>query len=320
MKNSPTVLLTGSSGFIGATLQAVLQQNNYNVRCLTRMSASTTPGVVHMIADITDSEGLIIACQKVDCVVHLAGRAHQLRDQASSPLAEFRKINVNGTMNLARAALEAGVKRFIFISSIGVNGAFTTEQPFTEDSVPAPHADYAISKLEAEQQLAALLQGTGMELVIIRPPLVYAGHAPGNFHRILKLIAAGMPLPFGAIKNQRSLVALPNLVDFILLCIEKKEAAGQLFLISDGIDVSIQEIVQYLALGMEKKVRILSIPAPVLKLGAQLIMMPHVYTQLCASLIVDSSKARKLLGWNPIIAPQQALYTSGLEFRLAHGN
>jgi nucleoside-diphosphate-sugar epimerase len=242
---------------------------------------------------------LSAACQDFDCIVHLAGRAHVLSEHDQNPLEAFRRANCGATLRLAQQAVESGVRRFIFISSIGVNGAETSRKPFDEFSNPKPHADYAISKLEAEEGLKKLLAGTETELVIIRPPLVYGVDAPGNFARLLKFVATGLPLPLGRINNRRSIVSLENLVSFISLCIEHSAAAGQLFLVSDGEDISTTEMVLALAQGMGKKPLMLPVPDSLLKVGAKLLGKESLYTQLCCSLQVDSSKARSLLGWKP---------------------
>ena len=244
----------------------------------------------------------------------MAGRAHILNDQTIDPLAEFRKVNVVGTLQLARQALEKKVKRFIFMSSIGVNGSVTTQQPFTEDSVPQPHADYAVSKLEAEQELKKLFAGSDTELVIIRPPLVYAAHAPGNFARLLKLVTTNLPLPFAGTKNKRSFVALENLVDFIQICIEHPKAANQTFLVADQERISTGELVQYLKQGMGKKVCFIYLPQPLMKLGAACIGKSKLYEQLFESLEVDTSKAQNLLGWKAPISTQQAMLKAGQDY------
>ena len=250
-----------------------------------------------------------------EVVIHCAARAHILNDKSVDPIAEFRNINVNGTLNLARQAIEAGIRRFIFISSIGVNGAQTSNAPFTELSEPLPHADYALSKLEAEQGLRELVKGTGMELVIVRPPLVYASHAPGNFQRLLKLVSIGLPLPFASVRNQRSMIALENLVDFITHCIDHPAAANELFLISDGIEFSMPEIVRSLAAGMGRKAYLLPLPDGLMRWGGRLLKKEGMYTQLCGSLIIDSSKARNLLGWSPRVTPAMALFKAGQDYQ-----
>lgn len=296
------ILVTGVTGFIGQSLADRLAINQgYCVLGTARRAGGKAPKRVSIIpvGDVCSTTDWSRALQDVRVVVHLAARAHVLGDSSSDPLAEFRSINVEGALTLARQSMDAGVKRFIFISSIGVNGSYTSDKPFNESSIPVPYADYATSKLEAEQGLRGLLKGSDMELVIIRPPLVYGVDAPGNFARLLKLVATGLPLPLRGIDNRRSIISLDNLVGFISLCIEHPAAAGQLFLVSDGKDISTVEMVRALALGMNKRPLMLPVPDALLKLGAWLLGKEPLYTQLYRSLQVDSSKARGLLGWQP---------------------
>lgn len=307
------IILTGASGFVGKTLLCQLKQSHkYNISVLTRAEISASDNCIYQIVNEN-----IFECDwktNIDVVIHLAGRAHVLNEQVTDPLAEFRKVNVEGTLQLARQALEKKVKRFIFISSIGVNGSVTKQQPFKEDSVPQPHADYAVSKLEAEQELKKLFAGSDTELVIIRPPLVYAAHAPGNFARLLKLVTTNLPLPFAGTRNKRSFVALENLVDFIQTCIEHPNAANQTFLVADQESISTGELVQYLKEGMGKKACFIYLPQPLMKLGAACIGKSKLYEQLFESLEVDTSKAQNLLGWKAPISTQQAMVKAGQDY------
>lgn len=293
------ILVTGANGFIGKMLCQALATRSYKVSGLVRTVREPVPGVEYVEIDLEHSDSLDAVCQDFDCIVHLAGRAHVLSEHDQNPLEAFRRANYEATLRLAQQAVESGVRRFIFISSIGVNGAETFAKPFDEFSSPKPHADYALSKLEAEQGLRCLLAGSGTELVIIRPPLVYGVDAPGNFARLLKLVATGLPLPLRGVDNRRSIISLENLVDFISLCIEHPAAAGQLFLVSDGSDISTAEMVRALALGMDKRPLMLPLPDMLLKFGARLVGREPLYTQLYRSLQVDSLKARKLLDWDP---------------------
>lgn len=293
------VLVSGANGFIGKALCQALAASSHKVSGLVRTAREPVPGVEYMEVDLEHSDSLGAVCQGFDCIVHLAGRAHVLSEHDQNPLEAFRRANYEATLGLAQQAVAARVHRFIFISSIGVNGADTSAKPFDEYSEPEPHADYALSKLEAEQGLRSLLAGSGTELVIIRPPLVYGVDAPGNFARLLKLVATGLPLPLRGVDNRRSIISLENLVSFISLCIEHPAAAEQLFLVSDGIDISTAEMVRALALGMGKRPLMLPVPDILLKFGARLVGKEPLYTQLYRSLQVDSSKARKLLDWVP---------------------
>ncbi|WP_168379944.1 NAD-dependent epimerase/dehydratase family protein [Acinetobacter indicus] len=305
------ILITGATGFVGTALTEQVS-SVYDTIALVRtlnsvLSANITQLVVANIfeADLPDN---------LDVIIHLAGRAHILNEQTTDPLSEFRKVNVEGTLQLARQALDKKVKRFIFMSSIGVNGSVTSQQPFTEDGTPQPHADYAVSKLEAEEELKKLFAGSDTELVIIRPPLVYAAHAPGNFARLLKLVASNLPLPFAGTKNKRSFVALENLVDFIQTCIEHPNAANQTFLVADQSHISTRELVQYLKQGMGKTPYFVYIPQSLMKLGAACVGKSKLYEQLFESLEVDASKAQKLLGWTAPLSTQQAMRQAGQNY------
>ncbi|CAM4013802.1 UDP-glucose 4-epimerase [Pseudomonas reidholzensis] len=308
-------LVTGASGFIGrATCQALVARGD-EVVALVRSSAFELPGLQVVHAELADEDRLRQALVGVDCVVHLAGRAHLLADDAADPLAEFRAVNRDATLRLAALAREAGVRRFVFMSSIGVNGSHTQGEPFCETSPVAPRADYALSKLEAEQGLIRLLGSDTMEWVIIRPPLVYAAQAPGNFQRLLKLVASGMPLPFGWVRNRRNMVALDDLVSFILLSSVHARAANQLYLVADAQAVSTQDIVVSLAQGMGRKVINLPVPPILLRLGLAVLGKTSLYTQLCGSLEVDAAKAREL-GWVSRSSAQQSLIAVGQGYRL----
>lgn len=293
------LLVTGANGFIGTALCQHLVLGDFSVHGLVRAEGPSIPGVTYHFGSLDDRTVLRECVAGAECVIHLAGRAHVMREEKGDPLTAFRVVNRDATLELARIAQEAGVKRFVYISSIGVNGAVTSARPFDEFSSPKPHADYAISKLEAEEGLRKLLAGTQTEFVIIRPPLVYGVDAPGNFARLLKLVATGLPLPLRGVDNRRSIISLENLVGFISLCIEHPDAAEQLFLVSDGNDISTADMVRALALGMNKRPMMLPVPDALLKLGARLLGKESLYMQLYRSLQVESLNARKLLGWQP---------------------
>ena len=310
------VLLTGATGFVGSQLLVnLLERGCHSVVVASRSDHASVSHRCQVFnlgefgAHTLWHEALV----GVDCVVHLAGRAHVLAREANA-LELFRESNTEATLNLARQAAAQGVRRFVFISSIGVNGALTTDHPFSETSDPAPHADYAVSKLEAEMGLMQLSKNTEMEVVIIRPPLVYAAHAPGNFRRLLKLVHSGIPLPFGRVNNSRSMIALENLVDLIAVCVGHPAAANQVFLASDGVDFSTGQIIDLLAKGMGKKTRLVHLPVSFLRVPAKLLGKQGVYTQLCGSLQIDSSKARQLLGWVPPVLAEAAMIRAGQEF------
>jgi nucleoside-diphosphate-sugar epimerase len=244
----------------------------------------------------------------VNAVVHLAARVHIMHEGAENPLEEFLKVNVAGTEHLARAAAASGAKRFVYLSSIGVNGAQTAlGKPFLEADKPNPYNAYALSKWEAEQGLLRVAKDTGIDVVVIRPPLVYGLAAPGNFGSLMRAVRRGWPLPLGAVHNQRSLVALDNLVDFIITCITHPMAANQTFLVSDGQDLSTTELVRGMAQAAGVPARLLPVPVWALQAGASLLGKGDAVQRLCGNLQVDISKARNLLGWVPPVSVQEGL-------------
>lgn len=247
---------------------------------------------------IADKQALISKLSDADAVIHLAGRAHVLRDDKEAASRLFHEANVLLTEALSRLAVEAKVKRFVFISSIGVCGDSTSDAPFTEESVPHPTSEYAASKLQAEKGLRTTLQESSTELTIIRPPMVYSAAAPGNFHRLLGLVRSGVPLPFGSCANAKSVIAVENLVRFIHLCATHPKAKDELFLVSD-ITLSTRELVQRIAEGMNKRILLLPINDRLLHSVLARLNKLKIYTQLFGSLRIDSAKAHRLLEWQP---------------------
>lgn len=305
------VLVTGANGFVGRALCRTLRERGIGTVAAVRSRRGPDDLEIGTIDAATDWRAALAG---VDTVVHLAARAHLLRDDAADKLAAFRAVNVDATMALARQAATAGVRRFVFISSIGVNGALTDAAPFSEASTPQPHSDYAVSKLEAEQQLKALCAGSGMDYVIIRPPLVYGADAPGNFHTLLRMVRKDFPIPLGAVRNLRSMVALENLVDFIIVCGAAPAAANELFLVADRSDVSTPQLLRLLSEGMGKRARLPALPVALLALGARLAGTQNMFKQLCCSLQIDTAKARRLLGWQAPLAAEDGLRRSAQEF------
>lgn len=309
-----TVLLTGSTGFVGSALLSELKKlPDFRVVSAVRTTVSPSSDDVVLVGNIDGTTDYSTALHGINVVVHAAARAHIMRDEVADPLAEFRKVNVEGTLNLAKQAVAAGVKRFIFISSIGVHG-LNSSRPFKETDSEAPHDAYAISKYEAEQGLRKLANETGLEVVIIRPPLVYGGGAPGNFRSLINLASKPVPLPFGSVNNHRSMVYVGNLVSFIIRCIQHPAAANQTFLVSDGEDVSLRELVTYIRLCLGRSPRLLPVPVWLFKLAGAVTGKQGVVDRLVGDLQVDSSKASTLLEWAPPFTVSQGIEATVADF------
>lgn len=293
------IILTGANGFVGSRLFSQLGRHpEFQVAGLCRQLPLGESGSgFHAVGDLQQAN-LTAFLAGVNVLIHAAARAHIMRDEVADPLAEYRRVNVDGTLNLARQAVAAGVKRFIFISSIGVNGNLNT-RPFSEEDQPNPAEPYAQSKWEAEQGLTQLAAETGMELVILRPPLVYGPSAPGNFGSLVRWIKKGIPLPLGAIHNQRSLVGIDNLVDLIIRCIDHPAAANQVLLAGDGEDLSTTELLQGVGRAMGRPARLIPVPAVMLQFGATLLGKKAMAQRLLGSLQVDIGKTCELLDWTP---------------------
>ena len=306
--NVKRILVTGASGFIGGSLVEILSENNFCITASSRNKLLQFSPNVRCIK-VAEADGLVdwsLCVVDQDIVVHCAGRAHVLNEGSGDPLPLFRRVNVESTIQLALQAAAAGVKRFIFLSSIGVNGDKSFGRPFTEEDSATPHSPYAQSKYEAEIGLWEVSKKTGMELVIIRPPLVYGPSAPGNFGRLLWLVKAGVPLPFARLRNKRSLVALGNLTNFIITCISHSHAANQLFLVSDDSDLSITEILIKLASVNNLRLRLFSFPWWLVNFVFVLCGQSKKVQSLLGDLQVSISKAKIVLDWSPPISVDEA--------------
>lgn len=309
-----TILLTGSTGFVGSYLLVRLQKlPDYRVVSAVRSAFPSASHDVVSVGDIDGTTDYSSSLTGVSVVVHAAARAHVMRDEVAGSLAEFRKVNVEGTLNLARQAAVAGVKRFVFISSIGVHG-LNSDNPFKETDTEAPHDAYAISKYEAEFGLRKLAAETGLEVVIIRPPLVYGGAAPGNFRSLINLLAKPLPLPFGLVNNKRSMVYVGNLADFIIRCIEHPKAANQTFLVSDGHDVSLSELIRLIRQSMKKPAWLIPVPVSLFQLAGKLTGKMALVDRLVGDLQVDSRKARERLNWTPPYRFEEGIKATVAEF------
>ena len=304
------ILLTGVTGFVGRALVNEMLRLELTVVAAVRSLSADLPGDVrqHVVGDFLLNTEWLSALNDIDVVIHTAARVHIMNDQVTDPLSEFRKVNVAGTLNLARQAAEAGVTRFIFISSIKVNGEMTNEGfPFRPDDNINVTDPYALSKYEAEQGLLALAKNTSMEVVIIRPPLIYGPGVKANFLTMMGWVKKGVPLPFAAIHNKKSFIAIDNLVSFIIHCVDHPKAANEIFLISDGEDVSTAELLRKIAKAFDKKAILLPIPVSLMKVVAKGLGKEDVANRLFGSLQVDSSKARDLLGWEPVVTMDEQL-------------
>lgn len=320
--SSVSILVTGGSGFLGgALIRSLNSVKQLSLAAAVRDLNTVLPPSVRLLsmANLDGSADWHHALLNIDIVVHAAARVHIMKENAADPLSEFRAVNVNGTLNLARQAAAAGVKRFIFISSIKVNGEFTRPgEAFTADDSPAPIDPYGISKFEAEQGLREIAAATSMEVVVIRPVLIYGAGVKANFLNMIRWLDKGIPLPFGAIYNSRSLVALDNLIDFILVCLEHPGAANQTFLVSDGEDVSTTELLFKIGRALGKPARLLPIPSWALQSVVVMIGKASLGQRLLGSLQVDISKNARLLNWTPPVKMDDALRTTAQYFLEHH--
>lgn len=295
-----TVLVTGSTGFLGKNLLAALTQKNYSLKALVRKTPQERSEKVNYqlfkgMTEVTDWSSYF---DKVDVVVHCAARVHILSETEENPLEAFRNVNVKASVAMAKAARNAGVKRFIYISSIGVNGAETHESPFNNDTKAAPYSPYTQSKYEAEQKLLAIANESSMDIVVIRPPLIYGPDAPGNFQKLLAAVEKGIPMPFGNSKNRRSFIAVANLTSFISACIEHPKVSNKVMVVADKTAISTGQLIKAIASAYGKGPRLFSFPSGLLRFGLELIGKKGLAQQLCGSLEIDSQASCQILDWN----------------------
>jgi nucleoside-diphosphate-sugar epimerase len=310
------ILVTGGNGLVGNALCRTLVERGYSVRSAVRKEGNSSLDTI-AIGNIGPQTDWSRALSGIDSVVHCAARVHIMNDQAPNPFKAFREVNVAGTINLAKQAVDAGVNRFIFVSSVKVNGEETgPNTPFRADSTPAPEDPYAVSKHEAEQALKNLAQESGLEVTIVRPPLVYGPGVKANFAALMRVVAQGLPLPLGAVtQNRRSFVFLNNLIDLLIVCIDHPGAANQIFFVSDGEDLSTAELLRRMGQAMGKSPRLIAVPPALLSFCASILGKRDMAHRLLSSLVVDISEAREILNWTPPFSVDEGLHltASGLE-------
>jgi len=297
------ILVTGASGFVGSALVDALADLGLKVRACYRAHNNLPRANVDAVGgiDLLTTSDLKPVLSGVSVIVHTAARVHVMQERSDNPLEAFRRMNVDATLHLARQAAESGVKRFVYISSIKVNGEQTLPgQKFTADMIPNPSDAYGISKLEAENGLLSIAKETGIEIVIIRPPLVYGPGVKANFAKMMTWVARGIPLPFASIdKNRRSMVGLDNLVNLLILCTSHPSAANQVFLVSDDVDLSTAGLIRALGVALERPAHLLPVPEACLSWGAKLLGMRGFADRLCGNLQIDITKTKELLNWQP---------------------
>ncbi len=316
------ILMTGATGFVGKSVFTALQNQGKQIRLALRTGEFYTKNSdlknvdISIIPHIDGDSDWSHALSSVDVIIHLAARVHMMDDNTSNPLLEYRKVNVDGTLNLARQAAAAGAKRFIYISSVKVNGEYSkSDKSFTENDISNPQDAYSISKYEAEQGLMFIAQQTGMEVVIIRPPLVYGAGVKANFATMMRMVKRSIPLPLGSIHNKRSFICVENLVSFILKCADHPAAANEVFLVSDGHDLSTTELLRACAMVLGVKSRLIPIPQKMIEIFATLLGKKALAQRLCDNLQVDITKARTLLDWAPPITVEQGLRAAARDFK-----
>lgn len=300
------ILVTGATGFVGTGLVARLLRDGRHTRAIVRRSAENASLNVDQfpVGDISADTDWRAAMLDVGTVVHLAARVHIMRESAADPMADFRRTNVGGTLALANQAAASGVRRFVYVSSVKVNGEAGL---FRESDQANPTDPYGISKYEAEVGLRAIAGETGLEVVIVRPPLVYGPGVGANFRALMQAVRRGVPLPFGAVNNRRSLIARDNLVDFIVTCVDEQAAANQTFLVSDGQDLSTPDLIRRIAHAMGRRARLFPVPVAFMKFGGAAIGRRAMFDRLLGSLQLDITKARSLLAWSPPVSLDTAL-------------
>lgn len=308
-------VVSGGSGFVGRALIERLAQSGNAIVEIGRSPSRGDIDQFFPINSFSADTSFKEALDGCEVIIHLAARVHVMHEHAADPLSEFLKVNLHGTTNLARQAAAAGVKRFVYVSSIKVNGEHTKSRPFTEADKPHPQDAYAISKWEAEQALQSIARDSGMEAVIVRPPLVYGPSVKANFVKLLQLVDRGVPLPLAKVRNSRSLVYVGNMVDALIACATHPAAAEQTYLISDGEDVSTPQLIDAVAKALHRPSRIFPVPIPLMRAAARLVGKSAAVDRLTQSLVIDSSKIRNELDWQPLYTMAQGLQATAEWYR-----
>lgn len=301
------VLVTGATGFIGRAFCRHLETRGLAYREVSRQARAGSDGNRVVLPSVGPETDWSPALEGVAAVVHLAARVHVMQEAVTDPEAAFFEVNVAGTERLAKMAADAGVRRFVFVSSVAVHGVAAEGRSLTELDKPNPRTPYARSKLQAEQELWRIARESNLEVVVVRPPMVYGPEAPGNLPRLMRWIARGLPLPLGSVRNQRSFLGVSNLVNFLDLCLTHPEAPGQAFLVADDRTWSTPELIRRLAQSMGTPCRVFPFPVGVLKWGARFLGRERMIQRLCSSLVIDAGKARSLLGWTPTVTSEDEL-------------
>jgi nucleoside-diphosphate-sugar epimerase len=310
-KTMQKILITGASGFVGRKICNTLHSRSIPFIAAVRDNAKGNQFKVGNLTDATKWTDVLYGC---DVVIHLAARVHVMKDNARAPLDAYRAVNVDATMNLARQAVEQGIKRFIFVSSVKVNGEMTTDKPFCASDRPAPVDPYGQSKFEAECALRTLSRDTGLELVIVRPPLVYGPGVRANFLKLMQFVKLGLPLPFGMVQNRRSMVSLNNLIDLLILCIYHPNAVGKVFMVSDDDDLSLPDLILLIAKSMGKNPIMVPVPVDLMMVCARIFGKTENANRLFGSLQVDITNTKECLGWQPVESVETAVKKTVSDF------
>ena len=312
------ILVTGANGFVGRTLCLTLRERGFPFVATVRSANAPDEIAVGALTGATDWRHALTGCSTV---IHLAARVHVMDDRSGDPLLAYRQVNVEATLQLARQASSAGVTRFVFVSSVKVNGESTTGRlPYRADDVPQPCDPYGQSKMEAEAALFAVGRETGMEIVVVRPPLVYGPGVKANFLSLIKLVKRGIPLPFGRVSGVRSMVALDNLVDLLIACSTHQNAPGGIFMVSDDQDMTVGELVRLIAAAMSKKVRLIPVTPALMRAAAGLLGKTAVTDRLFGALQVDISATKERLEWRPLVTPASAITQTVKQFSRTEGS